>query len=100
MSDLDTMLGSSPSHPVLKPQINIDWSQALLKNLVDPINVAWLTMHDALDQSSPIPMGGSEASDHGAGANDALVTGAPTTRIHPLPEDLNLHSQQLRQRAM
>ena len=35
-----------------------------------------------------------------AGINDALVTGTSVHRIHRLPEELSMHSQQMRQRAM
>jgi trimeric autotransporter adhesin len=99
--DIDTMLGSSETRPVVNPQVGINWSQALPQNLVDPINVAWLTMHDALDQSSPVINGGSEASsDHNEGANDALLSAAPLSQIHRLPDELDIHSQQLRQRAV
>jgi Ca2+-binding RTX toxin-like protein len=101
IADIDAMLGSTETSPLVNPQAGINWSQGLPKNLVDPINVAWLTMHDAFDQSSPLPIGGSEASsDHNAGANDALLAGAPTGQIHRLPDELDIHSQQMRQRAV
>jgi hypothetical protein len=100
ISDINTMLGSTETLPLVNPQAGINGSQGLPKNLVDPINVAWLTMHNAFDQSSPLPMAGSEASsDHNAGANDALLAGAPTGQIHRLPDELDIHSRQMRQRA-
>jgi trimeric autotransporter adhesin len=101
ISDIDSMLGNSEMRLVVDPQLGINWSQGLPKNLVDPINIAWLTMHDALDQSSPVMAGGSEASsDHNEGANDALLSAAPLSQIHRLPDELDIHSQQLRQRAV
>jgi len=68
---------------------------------VDPVNVAWLTMHSALDQTNKMPIGGSEAStEHNEVANDALAASAPLGRIRRLPEELGIHSPQSHQRAM
>jgi hypothetical protein len=101
ISDVDTMLSGSESRPVVNPQVSINWSQGLPKSLVDPINVAWLTMHGALDESNQMPIGGSEAStDHNEGANDALVASAPLGRIRRSPDGLGIHSAQVHQRAM
>ena len=101
ISDVDRMLSGSGSRPVLNPQVSINWSRGLPKSLVDPINVAWLTMHGALDESNPMPIGGSEApTAHNEGANDALAASAPLGRIHRSPDDLGIHSAQLHQRAM
>jgi len=101
ISDVNAMLSGSKMHPVVNPQVSINWSQGLPKSLVDPINVAWLTMHGALDDSNQMPIGGSEAStDHNEGANDALVASAPLGRIRRSPDDLGIRSAQAHQRAM
>jgi len=101
ISDVDTMLSGSETRASINPQLSINWSPGLPKSLVDPINVAWLTMHGALDESNQMPIGGSEAStDHNEGANDALVAGAPLGRIRRSPDELGIHFAQVHQRAM
>jgi hypothetical protein len=101
ISDVDAMLSGAETRPSVNPKLGIHWSQGLPRSFVDPVNVAWLTMHSALDQTNKMPIGGSEAStEHNEVANDALAASAPLGRIRRLPEELGIHSPQSHQRAL
>jgi trimeric autotransporter adhesin len=52
------------------------------KSYVDPVNVAWLRMHSALNASSEVRIGGAEsAAAHEEIATDALLGSAPLERL-------------------
>ena len=100
VADINSILATAETAFMVNPQPNISWSQGLFKNLVSPVNVAWLTMHDSLDQSGATTGGSELTTEQGTGANDALVAGSPIGSMHRLPDELQMHSQQFRQRVV
>jgi trimeric autotransporter adhesin len=102
ISAIDSMLSRAQTPPSVGPKLSTNWPQRLSPaSIVNPVNVAWLTMHGSLDQENQAILGGAEApSNHNEGANDALLADAPLGRIRRSPEELGLHSPQSHQRAM
>jgi Ca2+-binding RTX toxin-like protein len=81
------------------PEITTNSRGAHPKSYVDPVNVAWLTMHGALDEINQVPLGGAEASnDHAEMASDALVASTPLGRVRRATVDPGIHLPQAHQR--
>jgi trimeric autotransporter adhesin len=100
-SDIDALLQSTEERPSTSTPPITRWPQELGKNFVDPVNVAWLTMHTSLDDATQTLLGGAEAtSNQSDGANDALLSSAPFDQMRRAPDASGLHSPPLHQRAL
>jgi hypothetical protein len=55
----------------------IEGERPIVPHLVDPISVAWLTMHARLDGLAEEHLGGAESEEAGEGANGLTLFGAP-----------------------
>ena len=70
------------------------------RSYVDPINVAWLRMHGALDETSEVRMGAEATTEHEEVGTEGLLGSAPLSRTRRLITDPEVHSPLARQRAM
>jgi Ca2+-binding RTX toxin-like protein len=71
------------------------------KSFVDPINVAWLTMHGALEDINAAHISGAESGpEHDEIATDALLGSAPLSRIRRTIGAPDINSPLARQRAL
>ena len=73
---------------------------SVTQSYVDPINVAWLRMHSALDETSEVRMGAEATTEHEEVGTEALLGSVPPSRIRRLITDPDLQSPLARQRAM
>jgi Ca2+-binding RTX toxin-like protein len=68
---------------------------------VDPINVAWLTLHSALDEINEVRAGGTESAvTHEEIGSHALLGSAPHNPLSHTIDDPQLNSPAERRRAM
>jgi len=71
------------------------------RTFVDPINVAWLTLHSALDEINDVPAGGTESAvTHEEIGSHALLGSAPHNPLSRMIDDSQLNSPAERRRAM
>ena len=71
------------------------------RSYVDPINVAWLTLHGALDERRTVRIGGTESiAEHEEIAVGALLGSAPLSAMRRRIEDPELGSRLARHRAL
>jgi hypothetical protein len=85
----------------IEPVVTRSTSAPHTESYVDPINVAWLTMHGALDEINEGRIGGAESTAaHEEIATDALLGSAPLDRIRRAIGNPDFNSPLERRRAM
>jgi Ca2+-binding RTX toxin-like protein len=85
----------------IEPVVTRSTSAPNAKSYVDRINVAWLRMHGALDETNEVRIGGAESTAaHEEIAADALLGSAPLDRIRRTIGGPDQNSPLERRRAM
>jgi Ca2+-binding RTX toxin-like protein len=85
---------------ILEP-VSVSASAPRVSGYVDPINVAWLTMHASLDLLDELPIRGAETNQESVEvATGALLSSTPLSQIRRTIEDPDLGSPLARKRAM
>jgi Ca2+-binding RTX toxin-like protein len=100
-ADAARVLTGPRTRETIEPVVSRSTSAPQVKSYVDPVNVAWLRMHGALDEINEVRMGGAEATAaHEEIATDALLGSAPLDRIRRTIGGPELNSPLERRRAM
>jgi hypothetical protein len=84
----------------IEPVIRAPIAGSIPKSYVDPINVAWLTLHGTLDRIAEVGRGTESTTEHDIVGTEALLAGAPLSHIRRGVNDPNVHSPLARERAL
>jgi trimeric autotransporter adhesin len=100
-SDAAKVVKGLEARPLTKQSGETSIDVPISQQFVDPINVAWLRMHGALDEISEGRFGGAESSaEHDDIATDALLGSVTPDRVRRTIGDVGLESPLARRRTM
>jgi len=84
----------------IEPVTRVPTASSIPKSYVDPINVAWLTLHGTLDRIAEVGRGTESTTEHDIVGTEALLAGAPLSHIRRGVTDPSMHSPLARERAL
>jgi len=100
-SDAAMVLSGFKTRRTMGPLVTPSGELPTPKRFVDPVNVAWLTMHGVLDGINEARIHGAESTpEHEEIATDALLGSTPLNRVRRTIGDPEPNSPLARQRAM
>jgi hypothetical protein len=98
-ADAIAAVTSLDTRRTIEPIVRTPIAGSVPKGYVDPINVAWLTLHGTLDLIAEVVRGAESTAEHDVVGSEALLAGMPLSHLRRGVTDPNLHTALARQRA-
>jgi Ca2+-binding RTX toxin-like protein len=99
-ADAIAAVTSLDTRRTIEPMVRTPIAGSVPKSYVDPINVAWLTLHGTLDRIAEVGRGAESTVEHDIVGSEALLSGVPSSHVRRGISDPELHTAFARQRAL